>query len=268
MQNWNMERVPEERYSLPGVRRIDYQSRVDGHLDWALVRPPDAGGIWLVCLHGHGSHGDQLYARRDIREFWLSRFLAHGLGVLTPNLRDNAWMGPAAVADLDALLELVRNEFGARQFVFASGSMGGTGNLIYAAVRPQNVAGVLARGAACDLASYHAWCVERRDERPILGEIADAIVDSYGGTPADVPEIYERHSALSRSERLSMPLFLAHGAADATTPVGQMRRLVGRLPSHPALTYVEIPDGNHDSPLHLETVPSPLAWLLEKLSPR
>jgi pimeloyl-ACP methyl ester carboxylesterase len=259
-----MELLPETAYGVSGVRRIAYRSRVDGHRDWALVRPPAEGAAWLVCLHGHGSHGDQLYTRADIREQWLPRFLAHGLGVLTPNLRDNAWMGPAAVADLDDLLDLLRQEFGAETFLFASGSMGGTGNLIYAALRPANVAGVIARGAASDLASYHAWCMARRDDQPILGQIADAIASSYGGTPEEAPEVYAQHSALQQCASLTMPLFLSHGAADATIPVGQMRSLVGRLPEHPSLVYTEIPDGNHDSPLHLETTPDALSWLLAR----
>jgi pimeloyl-ACP methyl ester carboxylesterase len=265
MQEWTMDEVPEATFALAGIRRIDYRSGRDGLADWALARPPAKGGIWLVCLHGHGSHGDQLYTRRDIRERWLPEFLDRGLGVLTPNRRDNAWMGPAAVADLDDLLGLVRAEFGASAFLFASGSMGGTGNLIYAALRPQNVAGVIARGAATDLSSYHAWCRERQADKPVLGEIADAIAMSYGGVPEAVPASYAAHSALALADRLTMPLFLSHGAADAVIPVSQMRALVGRLAHHPRLVYQEIPDGNHDSPLHARTTPHALDWLLARL---
>ncbi len=264
MQEWTISEVPEATFALAGIRRIDYRSGRDGFADWALARPPATGHIWLVCLHGHGSQGDQLYTRRDIRERWLPEFLNRDLGVLTPNLRGNAWMGPAAVADLDDLLGLVRAEFGAGAFLFASGSMGGTGNLIYAALRPRNVAGVLARGAASDLAGYHAWCRERQVGQPVLGEIADAIAVAYGGPPETTPAAYAAHSALAQADRLTMPLFLAHGAADAVIPVSQMRALVGRLAQHPRLVYHEIPDGNHDSPLHAQTTPHALDWLLAR----
>ena len=261
MSHWTLRNLPEQDYGIAGLRRLDYVSQVDGHPDWALVRPPDVGAVWLVCLHGHGSHGDQLYTRRDVRERWLPQFLARGFGILTPNLRDNAWMGPAAVRDLDALLDRIRGDFGAEKFLFASGSMGGTGNLIYAALRPANVSGLVARGAASDLASYYRWCRVREDTRPILREIADAIAASYGGPPEENSEIYAAHSALLHAEELTMPVFLAHGTADATIPVAQTRALVGLLAEHPRLVYAEIPDGNHDSPLHLRTTPDALDWI-------
>lgn len=264
MQEQTLSEVPEATFAMAGIRRLDYRSEVDGQADWALVRPPARGLVWLVCLHGHGSHGDQLYTRPDIRERWLPEFLDRNLGLLTPNLRDNAWMGPAAVRDLDDLLDLVRAEYGATHFLFASGSMGGTGNLIYAALRPANVAGVIARGAASDLASYHAWCRAHQTAKPVLGEIAAAIAAAYGGPPETAGNAYAAHSALALAERLTMPLFLSHGAADAVIPVSQTRALVGRLADHPNLVYQEIPDGNHDSPLHARTTPDALDWLLAR----
>ncbi|MBT7302437.1 MAG: prolyl oligopeptidase family serine peptidase, partial [Victivallales bacterium] len=121
-----------------------------------------------------------------------------------------------------------------------------------------------ARGAACDLASYYAWCRERESEKVILGQIADAIAANYGGTPEANPGVYRAHSALHHAARLTMPIFLAHGAEDATIPVSQARVLVGQLSDHPNLVYLEIPDGNHDSPLHLQTAPHALDWLLAR----
>lgn len=246
----------------PGLRRIEYCSAVDGRTDWALAWPPPASqrDAWVVVVHGHGSDGDQLYTRADIRDHWLRSYRSHGLGVLTPNLRGNAWMGPAAAGDLAVLLDIVRHEFGARRFVFCSGSMGGTSNLIYAVLRPEDVSGVIARGAATDLGSYHGWC--RRTDTGVLREIADAIEAAYGGPPDRVPGVYASHSALVHAERLRMPVFLAHGVLDRTIPVSQARRLVGLLSTKPDLTYVEVPDGGHDSPLCLQTSPSPLEWLL------
>lgn len=246
----------------PGVRRIEYGSPVDGRRDWALAWPPSAErtDAWAVVVHGHGSCGDQLYTRVDIRDHWLPAYRKHGLGVLTPNLRGNAWMGPAAAGDLAALLDIVRDKLGARRFVFCSGSMGGTSNLIYAVLRPEDVSGVIARGAATDLGSYHEWC--RRTNTGVLREIADAIEAAYGGPPDRVPEVYAAHSAMVNARRLRMPVFMAHGVLDRTIPVSQPRRLVGLLPTKSDLTYVEIPDGGHDSPLCVHTSPPPLDWLL------
>jgi pimeloyl-ACP methyl ester carboxylesterase len=236
----------------PGLTRLDYVSELDDRKDWALLLPPREGGTWIVCIHGHGSHGDQLYTRRDVRETWLPRWLARGCGVLTPNLRDNAWMSPAAVEDLRALLAHLRAEHAARRFLFFSGSMGGTSNLIYAALHPEDVAGVVALGAVSDLASYHAWChAQKSPPAPaVVGQIADAVERAYGGAPANRPAPYARHSVLAHADRLAMPLFLAHGAADLLMPVAQSRDLAARLVGRPTFHYTELPGANHDAPLY------------------
>ena len=146
-----------------GLRRIDYRSDLDGTADWALLRRARNGGTWIVNIHGHGSHGDQLFVREDIRRLWLPAFLDRGLGLLCPNLRGNAWMSPAAAHDLHALLGLVRSGYGAERFVLFGGSMGGTSNLVYAIRRPEDVAGVAALCAATDPAAYWRWCRTRTE---------------------------------------------------------------------------------------------------------
>lgn len=233
-----------------GLVRYDYEGDLDNHSDWALLCPPTRDdGLWLVMIHGHGSHGDQLYTRPDLQRVWLPHFLKLGLGILSPNLRDNAWMGPAAAHDLHDLLAFMRGECGARQFLFASGSMGGTSNLIYAVLHPQDVAGVVALCPATDLASYHAWCRERNNG--VVKEIADAIERAYGGPPAAQPKTYEAHSAVKNAGSLTMPVYVAQGAADATIPVSQSRLLAAALADKKDFTYIEMPNGHHDSPLPL-----------------
>ena len=235
-------------YFPVGLRRLDYESAVDGRKDWALLRPGPDRGLWIVVIHGHGSQGDQLFTRADIRQAWLPVFLESGASLLTVNLRGNAWMGPAAVADMHAMLEWLRAEYELKQTIFCSGSMGGTSNLIYGALYPKDVNGIVARGAASDPAAYHAWCLTQ--DQPLLHEIAQAIRTSYGGAPADVPEIYRRHSALHNAATLTMPVCCSHGGADAIIPVAQARALAERLRGAPHFIYKEIPGGAHDAPLY------------------
>lgn len=240
-----------------GSFRIDYPSEVDGYADWAIVNPGQRADLWFVVLHGHGSHGDQLYTRPDIRDAWLPDFQRYGGGIFTPNLRDNAWMGPAAAQDMHSLIDYLRRDQGGRLFLFVSGSMGGTSNLIYAALHSEDVAGLIARGAATDLATYHRWCRQTQGV-PIVQAIADAIEAAYGGTPDDAPETYRLHSALHHADRLTMPIHFAHGGADRIIPVSEARSLAGKLAKEPTFRYHEIPDGNHDAPLYdLEGLP----WL-------
>ena len=59
---WSNERFPS------GISKLTYRSPVDGLEDWALLWPGTRAGAWLVFLHGHGSQGDQLFTRADIRD--------------------------------------------------------------------------------------------------------------------------------------------------------------------------------------------------------
>jgi dipeptidyl aminopeptidase/acylaminoacyl peptidase len=241
------------------VIRLDYTSRVDGVRDWALARPPATGGAWVVVLHGHGSHGDQLYTRADITEHWLGPLWGAGLGLLTPNLRDNAWMSPPAVDDLHDLVGWTRRRFKVGRFLFLSGSMGGTGNLIYAALHPEDCAAVAALGATTDLTAHHDWCMGFAGG--IQRQVGEAIEKAYGGPPAAAPERYRRHSPLFHADRLTMPIFLSHGESDALMPVDGIRQLAAQLKDRPDVVYLEIPHGNHDSPLFTRTA---MEWLLRQ----
>ncbi|MFH1571572.1 MAG: alpha/beta fold hydrolase [Gemmatimonadota bacterium] len=230
-----------------GVWRLAYASPVDGEPDWALMMPGPRREAWLVCLHGHGSKGDQLFTRADIRDGWLPGFRRLGLGVLTPNLRGNAWMSAPAAADLRALLAWMRDVQGAERFYFASGSMGGTGSLLYAVVHPEDVAALAALCPASDLAAYHEWC--GRHPGGVRDEIRQAIAAAYGGPPTEVPAAYAAHSAWQHADRLTMPVLVVHGTADASIPVEQSRHLAALLAHSPRFTYRELAGGDHEAPL-------------------
>ena len=257
--------------------RLEYESPVDGVKDAALIRPPTNGkSDWMVVIHGHGSHETQLCMRQDVRRVQLTAYLELGVGIITPNLRNNAWMGPAAVEDMDSLLDFLRSRYGAKRFYFESGSMGATSNLIYAIVRPRNVSGVVARGAITDLAAYIPFCRKEHAETPvgdwrrqIFKEIADCIEEAYGGTPDEHTELYRAHSPLFHPDALSgIPIFLDHGTQDRLMPVAQSRRFAAAMACNPDFTYIEVPDGNHDAPLSIPcledigNIRAPLKWIL------
>lgn len=250
------------------VRRVIYRSGIDHLADWALLEPPADRTTrrWVVSLHGHGSAGDQLYTRPDVRDHWLPRFRQLGLGILAPNLRGNAWMSPAAAADLHALLRWLRQTHGAQQVLLVSGSMGGTGSLIYAARHPDDVAGVVALCPATDLPRYHAWCAEHEAAMPVVREIRAAIERAYGGPPAQHPHRYAAHSAITHADRLRMPLAIVHGDADALIPVQQAQALAQRLRDAPHFHYEQLPGGDHDAPL--ARCGDALAHVLQALEPR
>lgn len=230
---------------------LEYTSTYDSVSDWALLRNGTNPSAWIVCLHGHGSQGDQLYTSEHIhiRNYWLAAFVELGMGIITPNLRNNAWMSPAALHDMSELLQYLRGEYAAERFIFASGSMGGTSNLIYAIHRPQEVFAVVALGAATDMTTYYQWC--RQQAEATCQEIADAIQDSYGGEPAEVPDTYAANSVLEHCHNLTMPVFLAHGQSDQFMPIQHARILAEKMKDVESFAFREIPHGDHDSPLPL-----------------
>jgi len=222
--------------------RIEYESKADGYHDWYLVHRVWNARTCAVILHGHGSTGDQLLTRPDIAEVWTRFLLERNVSILSPNLRGNAWMKESAVADLRQIIEAEREKNPWRKLLVVSGSMGGTGALIFAMRHPELVDGVGALGAATDPQTY----LDRLEPQtgPILREIRAALLDAY-----PTPESRERNSVCRHADRLSMPVCYLHGEEDATIPVSEARALRDRLAGKPDFFYREIENGNHDSPL-------------------
>jgi len=222
--------------------RVEYESAADGFRDWYLVHRVRNARICAVVLHGHGSTGDQPLTRPDIAENWTRFLLKENVSILSPNLRGNAWMKESAVADLRQIIEAEREKNPWQKLLVVSGSMGGTGALIFAMRHPELVNGVGALGAATDPQSYLDWL--EPETRPILQEIRAALLAAY-----PTPELRAKNSVLRHADRLAMPVCYLHGEADATIPVCEARALRDRLAGKPDFFYREIGDGNHDSPL-------------------
>ena len=222
--------------------RIDYTSRVDGTKDWYMFCDAGRGADCLVYLHGHGSRGDQLFTRADIKDR-LPLIAKLNLSVIAPDLRGNSWMCPTVVEDLADILTTCRAKYGLRHFVFVSGSMGGTGAMIFAVRHPELVAALGVMGGATKLKRYCEFL--RHGKLAIHKEILDAIEEHY--TEKD----YELHDVSAQAEKLTMPLYYAHGKADGIMPVAEMYDLRDKLDGRPGKTFRAIPHGGHDSPIPL-----------------
>ena len=251
---------PTADYGIAALQRCAYVAD-DGYRDQALLWPGKRRD-WIVVIHGHGSREDQLYTRPDIRRLWLPALRATGAGLVTPHLRGNAWMSPAATRDLHALLAWLRRSRGARRFFFFSGSMGGSSNLYYALRHPEDVAALVALGAAPDPAAYAAWLAGFPDGS-IQRQIRAALVSAYGGRPETRPAPYRARSAPERAARLTAPLFFAHGERDALMPVAEARRFAAAMRTAPLFLYRELAGGGHDAPLALAEA---TAWLARQIA--
>ena len=243
MRDASLQPLPATSLGVPGLLRLDYTSSRDGLRDWALLRHPAPGvRTWVICLHGFNANANQLFMRRDLKRLWLPRYLEHGFGILSPTLRGDAWMNPPAIDDLDDLIDYLRS-LGATRLLIESGSMGATGALLYASARPHSVQAVIARSAIHDLRAYRDFCRAHAHRHPLLQPIADSLDRAYG---TSFPH-------LDPNALRTLPLLLAHGTDDPIMPISFPRQLVGLLHDHPRLRYCELPRGDHEAPLALQS---------------
>ncbi len=244
------------------VEKVAFTSGLDNALDWAVLSPPPQGNDWAVFLHGHGSFGDQIFVRPDIRDQWVPALRKNNLGILGANIRGNSWMNPAAAYDLAALILWLKSEKQARHIILVGGSMGGTSALIFAGLHPDLLDGVVSLCPASDLAAYLPWCQERRKQTPILGVIADTIIQRYGA-PEQNPDVYARHNAVANAKKLKMPVSVCQAAGDNIIPVEQARAFAQQLSGKMTFRYLELTGGHHDSAI--PEFATSLQWVIVRL---
>jgi pimeloyl-ACP methyl ester carboxylesterase len=243
-----LEPTADEAYPQ-GTLRLRYTSDVDNAPDWALFVPGDRRRTAIVYLHGSFSDADQIFRRQDIRGFWLTRILAGRHPLLSVNLRGTAYMSPAATTDLTDLLAFAREHLGCARFVLLGGSGGASSAMAYAVLHPENVAGVIAMGM-CDILARLEFA--RSSQMPGLQELARCVFAAYGGTPEERPDLYQARSVLRHIDRLTMPVVLTMGEADALIPVTETRKIAAAMRGRATFAYHEVPGGDHDSALWVD----------------
>jgi pimeloyl-ACP methyl ester carboxylesterase len=121
--------------------------------------------------------------------------------------------------------------------------------MAYACLHPERIDGVVAMGM-CDIIARLDFA--RKSVQPVLQELARVTFAAYGGTLEERPELYRQRSVLANVDRLTMPIVLTMGEADALIPVGETRKIAAAMQGKPNFAYVEIPGGDHDSALWVE----------------
>ena len=117
-------------------------------------------------------------------------------------------------------------------------SMGGGGALKYAMFNNQVIASVVDINGVTNFTAFYS-------ETPTYKA---SLVASYGGTPSQVPAVYNNESALGNEQRFShTPVMILHGTADDTISVSQSRNLNQSLSARGyVVNYVELPGVGHD----------------------
>jgi dipeptidyl aminopeptidase/acylaminoacyl peptidase len=226
-----------ERWGSP--QDVEFRSERDGTIQRyveLLPEPFDAAkdAHLLIVLHGHGSDRWQ-YVRQDRGECRGARDVAlkHGMIFLSPDYRaPDSWMGPAAEEDLVQIIREARRRHRISRVILGGGSMGGTGALIFAALHPGLVDGVVSQNGTANMLQYDRF--------------QDSIRRWYGGTKQEQPDEYRRRSPEFATERFTMPIALTTGGMDALVPPDSVLRLAERLKeSNPAMLLLHRETGGH-----------------------
>lgn len=189
----------------------------------------------IVALHGHGSDRWQ-YVRAERGECRGVRDVAaqRGMLMISPDYRaKTSWMGPAAEADVVQLITLLRDRYRVRRVYLAGGSMGGTSALIFAALHPDLIDGVLSENGAANMVEYDRF--------------QEAISASYGGSKNERPDEYRKRSPELAPDKLTMPLAFTVGGRDTIVPPDSVRRLARKLKEtgREDVLLIDRPDGGH-----------------------
>lgn len=188
----------------------------------------------IVALHGHGADRWQ-YVRESRDECRATRDVAlkHGMLLVAPDYRARtSWMGPAAEADLKQIIEALTRQHSIARTLVTGGSMGGTSALIFAALHPELVQGVVSMNGTANMIEYD--------------QFQDAIAASYGGSKEEVASEYRKRSAELHADRLTMPIAVTTGGKDTIVPATSTLKLVEQLQAMSRPVFVKHqPDGGH-----------------------
>lgn len=240
--------------NLPPPERLTFNCSADGSRWPYLLQPVSDPQAILLNLHGHYAdewqgmtetiYGDAFgqLRRECLRRQWL---------YLTPWYGGNTWMGPLAEAGMVDLIGVLRETWPTLPLYLMGGSMGGSSALVFAVRKPTRLSGVIACCPAADIEQYYRWCWQRLAQNPTLANISNAIRIHYSTACHDLGRELRIRSALQNAEQLTMPVYLAHGTADALIPVQWTQELAAKLQAlGRRVQYREIPEGGHDAPLY------------------
>lgn len=241
---------------------VEFIARADGsrqrYLEFRpFPYPTNKAPSLMIFLHGHGSDRWQITKGDQWREIQAVCDVAarHAMILISPDYRaTTSWMGPAAETDLLQIVEEQKAKRPIRHVFLAGGSMGGTSVLIFTALHPEQVNGVISMNGTANLMEFDGF--------------ADAIAASYGGRKSERPDVYKQRSPEFVPERFaSLAIAFTAGAKDTVVPPHSVlrlsRELQRRYPGHVLLLYRE--QGGHST--SYDDAVAALEFVIERAGP-
>ncbi|OYW22701.1 MAG: alpha/beta hydrolase [Planctomycetales bacterium 12-60-4] len=232
---------PATAAELDAPRDVTFQSKYDNSEQRYVIQlptefDPQQPHMLLIALHGHGSDRWQFVQNpRDECRAARDAAARHNCIYVSPDYRAaTSWMGPAATADIEQILNELKKEYRVSQVIVSGGSMGGTSALAFATLSPDLVNGVVSLNGTANLVEYAGF--------------PEAIAASYGGTRTEIPEVYRQRSAELFPEKLTMPIAMTTGGLDRLVPPDSCLRLANNLKQKERPVFsIHRPDGGHDT---------------------
>jgi len=173
----------------------------------------------MIFLHGHGSDRWQIAKGGQWREIQAVCDVAarHRMILISPDYRaPTSWMGPAAESDLVQIIREQKRQRSISRVFLSGGSMGGTSALIFTALHPKLVDGVVSMNGTANLVEYAGF--------------PEAIAASFGGGKQEKPDEYRKRSPeFSPEEFRGLPVAFTAGGRDTVVPPQSVLRLSREL---------------------------------------
>jgi pimeloyl-ACP methyl ester carboxylesterase len=229
---------------MTAPRDVEFVAKADGSKQrYVELLPQDYSAgkpvTLMIFLHGHGSDRWQITQGDKWREIQAVCDCAarHKLILLSPDYRGKtSWMGPLAEADLVQVIQEQKAARTIRKVILAGGSMGGTSVLIFTALHPETVDGVVSMNGTANLLEYAGF--------------QEAIAASYGGTKNEKPDEYKKRSPeLVPGKFKTVSVAFTAGGQDKIVPsesVSRLRKLLEKQnPTNVLMIYRE--GGGHNT---------------------
>ena len=237
--------APHASFRIEGLaapRDVEFTARADGSrqryveflpLGYTSNQPCSL----MIFLHGHGADRWQIMKGDQWREIQAVCDVAarRRMILISPDYRaPTSWMGPAAEADLVQIIHEQKTRHPISKTFLCGGSMGGTSVLIFTALHPELVDGVVSMNGAANMIEFAGF------EKPIVA--------SYGGKKSERHDEYRKRSPELMATKLgTIPMAFTAGGKDAVVPPQSVLRLSKELekqnPGRVLMLYRE--EGGH-----------------------
>ncbi len=183
---------------------------------------PYAKRSLLIFLYGAGGSIENYNLKREPYAQLREQLAQRGYYVIVPELGKFHFMNAQAKATLDGIVAQVLQEerIPVNRVHVMGTSMGAGSSLAYTLHRPEMIRSVCAVMPMTDMKD---WVIENPG-------YADRLAKVYGGTYDQVPEAYDRNSAIKHVAVFEhIPVMLVHGTSDRTVLYTQSKRLADLL---------------------------------------